>query len=225
MNLEINIDKILTAIKQLKLRIQDRFPNAHLIEVCNDLETLADKGKTNSLKIKKPFIFFRISFFFILLVALFSIYYTFTHLKMDDSLNTFQNFITVTEALVNEFVLMGALIYFFYKLEDILKQRLILNALHELRTIAHIIDMHQLTKDPKYILSEKTLHSPNRDLNQAELNRYLDYCCEMLSLTAKVAAIYGNYNKDQVVLNTINDIEILTSTLSGKIWQKIGYNK
>ncbi|MDO9001182.1 MAG: hypothetical protein Q7W45_15565 [Bacteroidota bacterium] len=120
---------------------------------------------------------------------------------------------------------IGACFYFLYKLEDITKQKHILNALHELRTIAHVIDMHQLTKDPTFILSEKTEHSPKRDLNKNDLSRYLDYCCEMLSLTSKVAANYANNNKDEVVLNTINDIEILTTNLSSKIWQKIELNK
>jgi hypothetical protein len=58
-------------------------------------------------------------------------------------------------------------------------------------------------------------------MNNYELSRYLDYCSEMLSLTSKVSALYANDYNDEVVLNTINEIEDLTTSLSGKVWQKI----
>jgi hypothetical protein len=51
--------------------------------------------------------------------------------------------------------------------------------------------------------------------------RYLDYCSEMLSLTAKCAALYAESLSDAVVVDTVGDIERLTSELSSKIWQKI----
>jgi hypothetical protein len=51
--------------------------------------------------------------------------------------------------------------------------------------------------------------------------RYLDYCSEMLSLTAKCAALYAERLSDSVVVDTVGDIERLTSDLSSKIWQKI----
>jgi hypothetical protein len=51
--------------------------------------------------------------------------------------------------------------------------------------------------------------------------RYLDYCSEMLSLTAKLAALYAEKLSDPVVVDTVGDIERLTSDLSSKIWQKI----
>jgi hypothetical protein len=53
------------------------------------------------------------------------------------------------------------------------------------------------------------------------LHRYLDYCSEMLSLTAKTAALCAEHSTDSVVLETISDIETLTTDLSNKIWQKI----
>ena len=49
-------------------------------------------------------------------------------------------------------VLIGAAIFFLVTLETRVKRRRALAALHELRAIAHIIDMHQLTKDPEWVL-------------------------------------------------------------------------
>jgi hypothetical protein len=98
----------------------------------------------------------------------------------------------------------------------------VLDALHRLRSLAHVIDMHQLTKDPTVILdTHKTQASPERTMSQFELTRYLDYCSEMLAMVGKLAALYGERMRDGVVIDAVNDIETLTTSLGRKIWQKI----
>jgi hypothetical protein len=95
--------------------------------------------------------------------------------------------------------------------------------LHRLRSLAHIVDMHQLTKDPGHALREiePTASSPERPLSAEQLIRYLDYCSELLSLISKLAALQAQHLQDSVVLEAVNEIESLTSDLSRKIWQKI----
>jgi len=89
--------------------------------------------------------------------------------------------------------------------------------------MAHIIDMHQLTKDPERAVGQgpATESSPQLQLSSFELGRYLDYCREMLSLTGKVAALYVQDFEDGVALQAVNEIEDLTTGLSQKIWQKM----
>src|SRR5205814_9022060 len=96
-------------------------------------------------------------------------------------------------------------------------------ALHELRAMAHIIDMHQLTKDPESYFAEgpKTASSPRRAMTPFELNRYLDYCSEALALISKIAALYVQEFPDAVVLDAVDDMEDLTAGFSRKIWQKL----
>ncbi len=53
------------------------------------------------------------------------------------------------------------------------------------------------------------------------MSHYLDYCSETLSLIGKIAALYAEYIVDSVALDAIESIEILTTNLSRKIWQKI----
>ena len=43
----------------------------------------------------------------------------------------------------------------------------------------------------------------------------------MLALTSKLAALYAQNTRDGVVIQAVNEIEDLTTALSGKIWQKI----
>ena len=44
----------------------------------------------------------------------------------------------------------------------------------------------------------------------------------MLAIISKIAAIYVQKYDDNVTLAAVNEIEILTSGLSRKLWQKIG---
>jgi hypothetical protein len=98
-----------------------------------------------------------------------------------------------------------------------------LAALHELRSVAHVIDMHQLTKDPDSARRPDlaTPSSPKRTLDRFELSRYLDYCSEMLSVTTKLAALYAQESDDTLVLGAVREIEGMAGALSSKIWQKI----
>jgi len=94
---------------------------------------------------------------------------------------------------------------------------------HKLRSLAHIIDMHQLTKDPDAMGADArpTPSSPIRDLGGYELKRYFDYCSEMLSVLSKLAALLVENFDDPVTLSAVNEVENLTSGLARKIWQKI----
>ena len=73
--------------------------------------------------------------------------------------------------------------------------------LHRLRSIAHVVDMHQLTKDPDFALrsTPSTPASPERMLTQS-ISRYLDYCSELLALISKLAAVLAQHQQDLVVL-------------------------
>ncbi|MGF1527221.1 MAG: hypothetical protein ACFCBW_10560, partial [Candidatus Competibacterales bacterium] len=127
-------------------------------------------------------------------------------------------------AAVNNLVVLGAWVFFLVSLENRLKRRRVLRALHELRTVAHVVDMHQLTKDPERLSRHyvRTRHSPNEErLTPLQLSRYLDYCSEMLALVGKVAAVYAQHLDDPAVLASVNDVELLTTELSRKIWQKL----
>ena len=128
------------------------------------------------------------------------------------------------DPVFNEIVIIGALFFFLFTLEKRVKRKRALSAIHELRSIAHVIDMHQLTKDPDRVISTKytaTEDSPKFTMDLFQLRRYLDYCSEMLSLTGKLAAVYVQNFDDDVALAAVNEVETVTTGLSQKIWQKI----
>jgi hypothetical protein len=130
------------------------------------------------------------------------------------------------EAAVNNLVFVAIAIYFLLGVEARIKRARALKELHVLRSMAHVVDMHQLTKDPERLVSGErggvdTASSPKRDMTPFQLTRYLDYSSELLALLSKVAAIYVQRFNDAETLRAAGDIEDLTVGLSRNIWQKI----
>ncbi len=131
--------------------------------------------------------------------------------------------VSLLESGLNDLVFAAVAIGFLLTVAGRLDRRAILRELHGLRSLAHVIDMHQLTKDPERLLSQPppTDASVVQTLSATDLGRYLDYCSELLSIVSKTAALYAQVSTDPVVLDTVSEIESLTSGLTRKIWQKI----
>ena len=145
-------------------------------------------------------------------------------LEFKESSIGLSDLVLVFDAAISDLVFMGAAIFFLVTIESRIKRKRALLALHELRSLAHVVDMHQLTKDPNAILNSVSIithSSPSREMTSFELNRYLDYCSELLSLTGKIAALYIQESRDSVILSAVTDIENLTNDLNRQIWQKL----
>ncbi|MFT3862426.1 hypothetical protein [Micropruina sp.] len=129
----------------------------------------------------------------------------------------------VFESLVNDAVYAGIAVYFLWALPDRLQRHGDLATLQRLRSLAHVVDMHQLTKDPERLRSDfsSTTATVPLGLTAIELANYLDYCSELLSMVGKTAALFGEHTDDRTTLATIAGIEELTTNLSNKIWMKI----
>jgi len=217
-------DKVIETIGLLHHRIAERFPGAGLGEVCAELLRIAGESSDRAERISRRNVPLRVAIIALLVFGLGGLVWIvslidFTRTSADSVYSVLQGL----EAAANLVVLLGAALFFLVSIEVRLKRRRALAALHELRSIIHVIDMHQLTKDPSTAVSVagKTASSPARTLSRFELTRYLDYCSEMLSLTAKVAVLFAQGFPDPIVTETVSDIERIAAGLSQKIWQKI----
>lgn len=215
--------EIIKTVETLALRIGERFPKSGLREVCQRLVVIAKHASQRSADIGKPIWWLRTVTVIVSLLILASFVASIAMLAPRAGQVGFFEFVQSLEAGINDLVLIGAAVFFLVTFESRLKRRRALNAIHELRALAHIIDMHQLTKDPERILfsDRRTATSPKQNLSPFELDRYLDYCSEMLALIGKIAALYVQNFEDSQAVEAVNDIEQLTSGLSRKIWQKI----
>jgi hypothetical protein len=213
--------KIIGTLETLGRRIAERFPGSGLSLVSDDLIGLARQTSERIEMVSRPHWGLRFVLGLVIALSLSILAYLGIEaltLKGSDQLSdTMQG----VDAAVNLAIVLGGATFFVSTLESRWKRDRALTALHELRSIIHVIDMHQLTKDPSMLGAARTSNSPERDMTPFELVRYLDYCAEMLSLCAKLAALYAEKLFDPVVVDTVGDLERLTSNLSSKIWQKI----
>lgn len=216
-------DKIVATVELLQNRINERFPGFGIGKVCAQLLEISKLSKKRSLWIGKPILGLRAGIVFLLFVIIAVLCKTLLSLQIPVQQFNFPDFIQILEAGINDIVFVGIAVFFFMTLETRLKRRRALKAIHELRALAHIIDMHQLTKDPERVIASGggTASSPQRKMSPFELSRYLDYCGEMLSIIGKIAALYVQNFDDSVVLVSVDEVEDLTTGLSRKIWQKI----
>lgn len=221
-NNTLQFEKVEKTIKRLSIRIKERFPNSGLGKTCDDFYLFTSESKKHINWISKPIFLIRVITYIVIGLISFLLIYglTLTNLKIK---NSFIDLITVAEASLNNIVLVGATFFFIFTLENRIKRVRAIKYLNEIKGFAHVVDMYQLTKNPQLLLGEKknTEHSPKREMTKFEMQRYLDYSSEFLSLIGKVAALYSQSLPDEVVTQTSSEIQNLCSDTSNKIWQKM----
>ncbi|WP_201415256.1 hypothetical protein [Mesorhizobium sp. J8] len=217
--------RIIETAQRLEERIAERFPERGLRAIAAELVSLSRDLAEAAKELEAPIWWLRgvIVAAFVAGVAMFLFVGTILPLDRisgaDDAVQSMQGI----EATINTVILAALGLLALIRTEERIKRKKVFRQLHGLRSLIHVIDMHQLTKDPAALAADfkPTPHSPARITNAADLARYLDYCSEMLSITGKIAALFAQSVNDDVVVNAVNDIENLSSNLSRKIWQKI----
>ena len=221
---ELSSEHVRETIRKLELRIVTRFPASGLSRIAADLGRLAGAAAGDIEQLLKPLWWARFGAALGILGML-AVAVGLIMIAVAGSLEMggLSEFLQGIEAAVNEVILLAIGVFFMVSIETRVKRRRALKALYRVRSIIHVVDMHQLTKDPEFFITPDmtTATSPERTLTRFEMVRYLDYCSELFSLGSKVAALYLQHMNDAVVLEAVNDIEALAASLSQKVWQKI----
>src|SRR5688572_5259437 len=220
---QLDADRIVETLDRLRERIRERFPTAGLVGVSDELLLIANETTARIAYLRAPNWPVRIAVGVTILLMLSVLIVIGMTLRLPTRFDGFAELVTGIEAAINDVVFLGFALFFLLTIETRLKRKRALDALHQLRSIVHVVDMHQLTKDPERLIAPRpdTASSPVRTMTPGELGRYLDYCSELLSLSSKVAALYVQHFNDPVVLGAVNEIESLATGFSGKVWQKI----
>jgi len=236
----LQADRVVDTIEILQKRIGERFPQGTgLFTVCGQILEIARRDSDLATRLARPYVLLRMivglaMLAAFVLVAVVMVLVLFVPLVFTQSgpgapflaEHPLVQFLLGVEAALQLAIFIFAGIRLLPGSEAYVKRRRALPALRALRSIVHVIDMHQLTKDPsKFIVGTggegRTGSSPAFELSEFQMTRYLDYCSEMLSLTSKVAALFGQAINDEVVAEVVSEIERLSGGLSQKIWQKI----
>lgn len=224
--------RIRSTLDTLSQRIEERFPDSGLYRVSRELIEVARQTESNVAFLRQPYMPVRLAAI-AAVTLLIGTFVTAVWAGLAVVLSGSGEPVTLAagvsetlqgvEALVNDVVFLGIAVWFIMTIETRIKRRRALRAMHELRSISHVIDMHQLTKDPERTLSQQadTKSSPVRELSVEQLGRYLDYCSELLSVISKLAALYVQNMNDPIILEAVAEVETLSGGLSSKIWQKI----
>jgi hypothetical protein len=221
-HLQLDVERIIETVAALQQRIEERFPASGLGRLATILHKIAGESVEHLNSVSRPLLLLRIAIGTLVIVLLAVPVGLIINAEFPAGFDFFE-LVQVLEAGVNDLIFIGIVLFFLFTLENRVKRRRALHFLRELRALAHVIDMHQLTKDPDRLVRVgiDTRSSPLREMDQFRLGRYLDYCSEMLSLVSKIAALYAQTFDDPVVLGAVDEVESLTTGLSGKIWQKL----
>ena len=217
---------VLKTVETLHARIAARFPTRNLIKVAEELTVLIKDSTGSGNHLRRQLTWARgvsrALIALIIVLGLGAFGWGLTTAIGDETLTGAQ-WLPLLESTVNDLIFAAVAIFFLYTIPERLLRSRALRLLHRLRSLAHVIDMHQLTKDPERLRTgfTPTPASVRFDLDADELAHYLDYCSELLSLVGKTAALCAEDSEDNVVLDTVSTVEGLTVDLSRKIWQKI----
>lgn len=212
-------------VVELEQRIAARFPERGLRKAAADLVVLIDAVHSGAAEGQGRVRFLRVAsrvVMVLILAATLAALLLATKDAISAGLDSFR-LLPLIETVVNDVVFAGIAVFFLYSFPERLQRGRLLNLLHQLRSSAHIIDMHQLSKDPEQLRPSfvPTPVSKPLELTRDEMERYLDYCSELLALVGKTAALCAEESRDSLVLETVSTVETLTVGISRKIWQKI----
>ena len=216
--------KILATSERLERRIVERFPERGLARVAGEVTALAQGIGAEVAGLTQPIWWLRGLVALAVLAGASIFLWVGSILPLrevgQDAIGSVQGI----EAAVNTLLLAALALVALIRLEARVKRQRVARGLHGLRSIIHVIDMHQLTKDPVTFSPDfrPTETSPRRNLDAVGMSRYLDYCSELLAITGKLAALYAQAVPDEGVASAVTDIELLGASLARKIWQKIG---
>lgn len=204
----------------LEKRIVATFPGRALGELAFDLGDLVGDVGEHCERLAKPNWPLRILVASAILLLFLLLGATFSALPLSAEGVTWIDLLQGIEAALNELVMAGLVVLFLASIENRRKRGQALAGLRDLRGMAHVIELHQMTKDPEIAMA-RAQGAEVDHLGPKELALYLSFCADLLSIVGKTAALYGQVLDDSVVLATVDEVEGVSSRAAGKIWQKM----
>jgi hypothetical protein len=224
----LNPQKLTGTAQLISERVEAMFPGSGLGEVSREVVSATQHviGEVNELR--KPlwqlriWITLGILFLCAIPIAVGAL------LDFRETFGSLAEFMQATDAGFNVLILLLGGAVFLMKTEARSKRNRAHKALNELRSLAHVIDMHQLSKDPG--IRGWMLPGPKREQrrpacigNDTDLWFYLSFSSDLLAILGKSAAWFAEHLTDRDILQTVNDVENLCNDTSRKVWQKMSF--
>lgn len=222
----LQAEAVAETVRRLRSRIAERFPERNLVRVADELLELVGRVRDDASVVRRRVrtarLVSRVLITAIAIGTAVALWLAVDAARGDagpDGLD----WLPLIETTINDLVFAAIAVFFLYTFPERLLRGDLLKLLHRLRSLAHIVDMHQFSKDPERLRPgfRPTEASTDEHLDRDQMERYLNYCSELLGLVGKAAALCAEESRDSVVLETVRSIEELTLGMSRKIWQKI----
>jgi hypothetical protein len=207
----LRVDRLVETADRVASRVAGRFPEASLGRIAVVVADFARGAISTAEKINRPDWWLRGGLIGLAVVVLLGAVVVAITLKDQTTLSA-----RVLEPLRLVPLYLGGILVFFWTLETRFKRGKAVKAIYELRALAHIIDMHQLSKDPECPSEGDPAYRSHEAMTQ-----YLHYCSELLAILSKIGQLYVEDFHDGTTLTAVDQLERLATGLSQKIWQKL----
>jgi hypothetical protein len=220
MKRQLREEKLLETVRKIREQIDKRFAGSGLSRVAAEVVQTTEEALVRAEAISRPNYWLRAGLILLAVIAVGGVVaYTQDGAR---PATLWQQVLEFLNDVKGSAAILAATAVFLFTLETRLKRRRALKAVHELRALAHIIDMHQLAKDPARISDPtRPVEVEGRTLSTDELGRYLHYCTELLAVISKIGQLYVQDFPDSVAVTAVDNFEGLATGLSSKIWQKL----
>lgn len=217
---QLREDKLLETVERVRVRIADRFPDSGLSQVAAEVVQITREALVRSAAIARPNLWLRAGLVLLVVIAAAGVYaYTASQTDPAPIGKTVLDFLDASKGSAAILTAAGV---FLWTLETRVKRGRALKAVHELRAVAHIIDMHQLAKNPDRVGHPTApADAGGRPMDADAMGRYLHFCTELLAVVSKVGQVYVQDFPDAQALAAVDHFEGLATGLSSKIWQKL----
>ena len=146
MKLQLREDRLLETVKKVGQQIRTRFPDSGLSKLADDVVLITRDALVRAAAIRRPNLWLRAGLGLVAVIAIGGV--VAYAQSRPDGRTTWQTALSFFDEAKGSAAVLTAAAIFLVTLETRLKRSRALRAVHELRAVAHIIDMHQLTKDP-----------------------------------------------------------------------------
>jgi len=215
-NRRLDPEKLTSTASQIASWLKGEFPQAHLTVVAEDVCKLTREATAKAGAIARPAWPLRLLLLLLFAGVVFGLY---QWVKQND--------IRTVMKLADDMKFAGmyivAAVVFLITLEMKWKRLRVLRAVHELQSVCHIIDMHQLAKDPSIERFREQRDDFGNALFYEKVDEYLHACTALLAIVSKLGQLYIDRFPDPVATKAVNDFEETCTGLSTKIWSKIIY--
>lgn len=210
-------EKLVETAQKLQDRIEERFPGSGLGKLAGEIVDVTKEAVERAERIRRPNLWLRGCQ---ILVGVLAVAGAVAFLNAQkDQLSAIWRVMRFLEEASGVAAVLAALALFLFTIEIRLKRRRALEAVHELRALAHLVDMFQLAKDPDR-LGRQVVQVAGKEIDGFMMSRYLAYCTELLALLSKIGQIYVQDFPDSSAMAAVDQFEGLATSLSSKIWQK-----